>query len=230
MDIQAAKMADRHLGERGLGIAHMYGPLDQRDVMRQVDFMLLYYDDRNAFREIVDVMSAGMMSETQYALEVGFKIIQTWWFYTSPSYGWGPRIYEEMFLPHLVKHVELVHSYPDTLYIYYDDGRVCPFIDFYVDSGIDCLMTLTPPPVGDADPKFIKERYGDRIALMGGIDVVNEVCFSDPSSIRETVRQRMEIYKPGGGYIFDGSGSIPYETPVENVRALAVAAYEFGAY
>jgi hypothetical protein len=230
IDIDQAQQIDWKLGDRGLGIAHTYGPLDQRDVMTQADFMMLYYDDRGAFREIVDIMAKGMMSETKRILESGYKIIQGWWFYTSPSYGWGPKTFEDVFLPYVIQHVELVHSYPDTVYIYYDDGRVAQFIDFYVDSGIDCLMTLTPPPAGDADPQTIKGKYGKRIALMGGIDVVSEVCFSTPEAIRETVKRRMEVYKPGGGYIFDTTGSIPYETPVENVRALAEAAREFGSY
>ncbi|MCC7353624.1 MAG: hypothetical protein IT330_07675 [Anaerolineae bacterium] len=228
--VAAAWETDRRIGERGLGVVHLYSPLDHRDVMRQADFMLLYYDDRGAFREIVEIMAEGMLAETKGALDAGFKVFQTWWFYCSPSYGWSPKIYEEMFLPHLVRQVALVHSYPDTLYIYYDDGRLMRFADFYVDAGIDCLMTLTPPPMGDADPQTMKEGYGHRIALMGGIDVVNEVCWSTPEKIREMVRQRLEVYKPGGGYVCDGSNSIPYETPLENVRALADAAREYGGY
>jgi len=35
---------------------------------------------------------------------------------------------------------------------------------------------------------------------------------------------------PGGGYILDGSNSLVYETPPENVRALAEAGREFGVY
>ena len=162
-------------------------------------------------------------------MEAGFKVIKTWWFYSSPSAGWSPRIYEEMFLPHLVRHVELVHSH-DAIYVYYDDGKMAGFLDFYVDSGIDCLMTLAPPPLGDAVPEEVKRKYGDRVCLMGGIDAVNEVYLSSPADIRRMVKERLEVYKPGGGYIMDGSNSLVYETPPENVRALADAGAEFGGY
>ena len=64
-----------------------------------------------------------------------------------------------MFLPHLIEHVELVHSY-DAIYVYYDDGKMSRFVDFYVDAGIDCLMTLCPPPMGDAEHASMKEKYG----------------------------------------------------------------------
>ncbi len=197
--------------------------------MRQDDFMMLYYDDREAFREIVEIGARAMMRETRTLLEAGFEVLQSWWFYTSPSSGWSPDIYEEMFLPHAIKQVQLAHEY-DALYIYYDDGKIDRFSDFYVSTGADCLMTMTPPPMGDADPATMKRKYGDDLCLMGGIDAVNEVYLSSPDRIRQMVQHRLAIYKPGGAYIMDGSNSLVYETPPENVRALADAGREFGRY
>ena len=229
MDLSGVRDAERRIGDRGLAVPSLYSPIDCRDVMRPDDFMMLYYDDPGAFREIVAIGAEAMMAETRRVLEAGSTVVQTWWFYASPSYGWSPRIYEEMFLPHLVRHVALVHELGG-IYVYYDDGKMARFMDMYVDAGIDCLMTLTPPPMGDADPRQVKQRYGDRIALMGGIDAVNEVYLSNPAAIHEMVGKRLDIYKHGGGYILDGSNSLVFETPVENVRALAQAGIEFGGY
>jgi len=229
INVESALETDRRIGDRGLGLASMYSAIDCRDVLTQRDFLMLYYDDRGAFREIVQIGADAMMAETKRVLDAGLKVVYTWWFYASPSAGWSPRIYEEMFLPHVIRHVELVHEY-DGIYIYYDDGKMGRFLDLYVSAGIDALMTLTPPPMGDADPATMKQKYGDRIALMGAIDVVNEVYRSDPDSIRKMVQDRLAIYKPVGGYIMDGSNSIVYETPPENVRALADAGREFGQY
>lgn len=229
-DIQATLEADRRIGDRGLTFANLYSPIDCRsDVLKQEDFLMLYYDDKEAFREIVGLGAEAMMAETRVALEAGLKVIKTWWFYASPSAGWSPRIYEEMFLPHLVRQVELVHSH-DAIYVYYDDGKMREFADFYVDAGIDCLMTLCPPPMGDAEPSEMKEKYGDRVCLMGGIDIVNDVFLSNPDRIRELVKKRLGIFKPGGAFILDGSNSISWETPLENVQALAEAGREFGGY
>ncbi len=229
IDIDGALRADQRIGDRGLAVPSMYSPLDTRDALKQADFLMLYYDDREAFREIVRIGADAMMAETRHVLEAGFKLVKTWWFYASPSGGWSPRIYEEMFLPHLARHVDLVHSY-DALYIYYDDGKMRPFVDMYVDAGIDVLMTCSPPPLGDADPAEMKARYGDRVCLMGGIDAVHEVHRSDPARIRSMVKDRLATYMPGGGYVMDGSNSLVYETPPENVRALAEAGREFVAY
>ena len=199
-------------------------------MLRPDEFMMLYHDDRDAFRRIVEIGGEAMMAETKQVLDAGLRLINAWWFYCSRSYGWSPEIYREMFLPWLVKHVELVHGYEDAIYIYYDDGRLAMFADMYVDAGLDVLMTCAPPPLGDADPKGFKVRYWDRVCLMGGFDAVNEIWRSKPGSIRETVRKRLEILKPGGGYIMDGSNSLVYETPAENVKSFVDAGIEFGRY
>ncbi len=230
INMAGAKEADERIGDRGLAVAEIMSPIDCRsDVMKQADFLMLYYDDRDAFREIVRIGADAMMDETRHVLEAGWKVVQTWWFYASPSAGWSPGIYADAFLPHLREHVELVHRYGAS-YVYYDDGKMAQFIDMYVSAGIDCLMTLTPPPMGDSDPATIKNAYGKRVVLMGGIDAVNEVYLSTPDKIRTMVKERLALYKPGGGYIMDGSNSLVWETPVENVRALADAGREFGVY
>jgi len=229
-DVAGALAADQAIGDRGLAVASMYSPIDCRDAMKQEDFLMLYYDDREAFREIVRIGADAMTAETRYVLDAGLRVIKTWWFYTSPSAGWSPRIYKDVFLPHLLRHVDLVHSYDGAVYIYYDDGKMEQFVDMYVEAGIDVLMTCAPPPLGDAVPAEMKHKYGNRVCLMGGIDAVNEVYLSTPDEIREMVRERLQIYKPGGRYVMDGSNSLVYETPAENVRALADAGRACGAY
>jgi uroporphyrinogen-III decarboxylase len=229
-DINGAIDMDRRLGDRGVIVSNLMSPIDCRDMLKQADFLMLYYDDREAFREIVRIGGEACLAETRALLEGGMRTIKTWWFYASPSAGWSPKIYEEMFLPWLVRQVELVHSYRDAVYIYYDDGKMAQFLDLYVDAGIDALMTLTPPPMGDVVPEEVKRRFGDEVCLVGGFDAVNEIYLSDPERIRETVRDRLEVFRPGGGYIMDGSNSLVWETPAENVRAFLDAGIEFGGY
>ncbi|MCF7853804.1 MAG: hypothetical protein K9N51_03320 [Candidatus Pacebacteria bacterium] len=230
IDTEKALEEDRIIGDSGIAVASVYSPIDCRDAMKQEDFLMLYYDDRDAFREIVQIGADAMMAETKHVLDAGMRVIKTWWFYASPSAGWSPAIYKEMFLPHLVRHVELVHGYDDAIYIYYDDGKMAQFVDMYIDAGIDVLMTCAPPPLGDADPAEMKRKYGGRVCLMGGIDAVNEVYLGTPEKIRTMVRERLAILKPNGAYVMDGSNSLVYETPADNVRALAEAGRQFGAY
>ena len=61
----------------------------------------------------------------------------------------------------------------------------------------------------------VKETYGRRIALLGGIDV-DFLCRASESDVRERVRNTLETCMPGGGYCLGTGNSVANYIPVEN--------------
>jgi len=59
------------------------------------------------------------------------------------------------------------------------------------------------------------KRYGDRIAMLGGIDV-DFLCRSSEQEIRSRVRQTLDQCMPGGGYCLGSGNSIANYIPVDN--------------
>ena len=51
---------------------------------------------------------------------------------------------------------------------------------------------------------------------------------ASPEEIREHVKERLGIFKPGGGYVFNQVHNIQPNVPTENVIAMLDAAYEYG--
>jgi uroporphyrinogen decarboxylase len=81
------------------------------------------------------------------------------------------------------------------------------------------------------EPAKLKEKFGRKIAFWGGgIDAQHILPFAGPDEIREQVRRNLEIFKPGGGYVFNNVHNIQVGVPPENIVALFDAAYEFGFY
>ena len=72
----------------------------------------------------------------------------------------------------------------------------------------------------------VKKRWGDRIALLGGIDV-DFLCRRSEREIQETTRRVMEVCSQGGGYAIGSGNSIPNYMPVKNYLAMLDAAREF---
>ena len=60
-----------------------------------------------------------------------------------------------------------------------------------------------------------KEKYGDKIALLGGIDV-DFLCNADEPAIRNRVRETLDKCLPGGGYCLGTGNSVANYIPVEN--------------
>ena len=81
------------------------------------------------------------------------------------------------------------------------------------------------------DPAVLKARFGDRMAFWGGaIDTQHVLPSASPETVREHVRRNVELWKPGGGYVFNNVHNIQAGVPPENVVAMFDAAYEYGFY
>ena len=68
-------------------------------------------------------------------------------------------------------------------------------------------------------PTEAKALYGDRIAILGGIDV-DFLCRSDEPTIRKRVRRTLDACMPGGGYCLGSGNSIANYVPVDNYLAM----------
>lgn len=64
-----------------------------------------------------------------------------------------------------------------------------------------------------------KERYGDRIAVLGGIDV-DFLCRATEEQIRRRVRETLERCMPGGGYCLGTGNSVANYIPVDHYLAM----------
>jgi uroporphyrinogen decarboxylase len=88
--------------------------------------------------------------------------------------------------------------------------------DLIEDVGIDAKHSFedTIEQVTDA-----KARFGDRIALLGGIDV-DFLCRADERAVRERVRDTLDVCMPGGGYCLGTGNSVANYIPLENYLAM----------
>ncbi|MHB0939252.1 MAG: uroporphyrinogen decarboxylase family protein [Armatimonadota bacterium] len=65
----------------------------------------------------------------------------------------------------------------------------------------------------------VKETYGRRIGLLGGIDV-DFLCRADEAAVRRRVRDTLDRCLPGGGYLLGTGNSVANYVPLENYFAL----------
>ena len=218
------------VGDRALVTVMIRGALDHRagDARGMVAMMVDYYEDRPFLDELIGLFHEHAMAETQAVLESGVQVIFGSWYYASLSVGWSPRLFEELFVPRIREHVELVHRY-GALYDYYDDGKCRDSMEMIASCGADVLETLTPPPVGDVDLAEAKRRIGDRVCLKGHVDLLYVIKHGTPQLIEHTVREAIRIGAPGGGFILGTSDSIREGTPLQNVRAYFEAARKYGS-
>lgn len=142
----------------------------------------------------------------------------------------SPEFYRKIVKPRQKRLVRHIKSLTDAKIWYHTCGSVTQYIGDLLDNGIDILNPVQISAEG-MDAAELKTRYGDKLTFWGGaIDTQHVLPFASPGEIREHVRRNLEVFKPGGGYVFNNVHNIQAGVPPENVVALFDSALEFGSY
>jgi len=142
----------------------------------------------------------------------------------------SPDFYRKVVKARQKKLVRHIKSLTKAKIWYHTCGACFEYIPELIDNGIDIL---NPVQIGlvNMEPEKIKDAFGNQISLWGGgIDAQHVLAFAKPDEIKEHVRKNLEVFKPGGGYVFNNVHNIQFGVPAENIIALFEAAYEFGFY
>lgn len=142
----------------------------------------------------------------------------------------SPKFYRQIVKPRQKRLVQHIKSLTSAKIWYHTCGSCVEYIPDLIDNGIDILNPVQISAEG-MDPKELKERFGDKLVFWGGgIDAQHVLPFASAEEVREHVRKNVEIFKSGGGYVFNNVHNIQAGVPAENIVALFDAAYEFGFY
>jgi uroporphyrinogen decarboxylase len=141
-----------------------------------------------------------------------------------------PDFYRRVVKPRHKKLVQFIRSRTTAKIWYHTCGACRGYIPDLLDNGIDALNPVQIS-AAEMDPGQLKAEFGKRLVFWGGaIDAQHVLPQADPETVREHVRRHLDIWKPGGGYVFNNVHNIQAGVPPENVLAMYDAAYEFGAY
>ena len=102
-----------------------------------------------------------------------------------------------------------------------------PLLDAVVEAEFDILNPVQCSAKG-MDPRALKRDYGDQLVFWGGgVDTQKTLPFGTPQEVRDQVRERIEIFGPGGGFVFCTIHNIQANTPIENVLAMFEVVKEY---
>lgn len=98
------------------------------------------------------------------------------WRLVGPEYGAEPFLPPELFEKYVVpfdsRLVDLIHRYNGKVRMH-SHGRLRSVLPMMLDCGIDALDPLEPPPQGDMEIEEIQTVAGDRITLLGTLEITD---------------------------------------------------------
>ena len=119
----------------------------------------------------------------------------------------SPRQYERFVLPYEAEVVRRIHAAGVPVYTH-TCGDIGDRLERMVETGIDGIDTLDPPPLGSVDLADAKRRVGDRVFFKGNIDAVNTLLKKSREEVRADALARLRIGGSGGGYILSSACSV----------------------
>jgi len=143
----------------------------------------------------------------------------------------SPKMYHEFIHPaHKAVYRAAKKAAPNVAIFLHSCGGIRPLIPDLIDEGVEVLNPVQTNAVG-MDPVGLKRDFGAKLTFWGGgAEVAGVLTNGTPEEVREQVRERLRIFAPGGGYVFNQVHNIQANVPPENVVAMFEAAYEFGKY
>ena len=134
----------------------------------------------------------------------------------------SPAIHREFCLPYDRKLHDALHGCGFKV-TYHTCGGTVGIEELIVQNGADASETLAPTTIGgNQEPWEVKEKIGDRVCLIGGMDQHSVLTEGSEAEIRAAVRTLFERVGAGGGYILSCADHF-FETPVANLAVYADA-------
>ncbi|MBI3979164.1 MAG: hypothetical protein HY331_13350 [Chloroflexi bacterium] len=137
-----------------------------------------------------------------------------------------PQLLREHLFPWIKAAADLCHG-RDMPLMYHSDGDIRKVLDDLVACGVDAVHPIEPKAM---DIVWLKQTYGDRLAVMGNVDLGYTLTQGTPEEVDAEVKLRIQQLAPGGGYACGSSNSVPEYVPIENFIAMRDAVLKYGKY
>ena len=140
----------------------------------------------------------------------------------------APDLFAEMIAPHYRRLCGWVHANTNWKTFLHSCGSIYHYIPQWIEAGVDILNPIQIS-AANMEPERLKREFGGKVVFWGGgCDTQKVLPLGTPGEVGEHVRRNLDIFSPGGGFVFTQVHNIQQDAPVENVEAMFAAVREYG--
>ena len=137
----------------------------------------------------------------------------------------SPEAFRKYLFPWHKKLVETAHRHSKPI-ILHSCGNLSAVMEDIIDCGWDAKHSFEDV----IEPVWVAgQRYGDRIAVLGGFDI-DRICRMSEEEVRAHTRFLIENCAPGGGWALGTGNSVADYVPMNNFLAMLEEGYRVGFY
>ncbi len=132
----------------------------------------------------------------------------------------SPAMYREFFKPRHSMMWRRAKELADVKVMLHCCGGVRQLLPDLIDAGLDAINPVQISCRG-MDAAELKRDFGEQLVFWGGgCDTQHILTFGSPAEVRAHVGQQIDIFKNGGGFVFQQVHNILANVPPENVVAM----------
>jgi uroporphyrinogen decarboxylase len=124
--------------------------------------------------------------------------------------------------------IEHIKKYTNAKIYRHSCGSIYEFIPDFIEIGVD-IINPVQPLAKNMEPWRLKKEFGKDITFFGGIDT-QKLLYKPVDDVERGVKEVINTYGHGGGYILGTSHNIEPDTPIENIITLFEVALKYGQY
>ena len=189
--------------------------------------LMMWVEEPEIIKRAIEVATERVLARDRWLIREGVDAVHPDSDYSGTNGPLvNPRILRELSLPAMRRHCEASHSQGVQI-IKHACGNNWAIMDLFVEAGYDAYQGIQ----GGAgmDVRRLKEAYGDRIAIWGGVQI-ESLVLGTPEDIRRDVEYALRYAAPGGGLVLSSSHAIVPGSKYDNFMAMLDVAREKGVY
>ena len=177
------------------------------------NLMAIYMRDLELYLKAVGQYIDIILFSDDYGMQIGLQI--------------SPDMFRKFFKP---RHKQLwgyAKKLANVKVLLHCCGSIAELLPDLIDAGLDAVNPVQINS-NNMEPARLKAEFGNRIVFWGGgCNTQQMLSNGTPGEIRDHVLKNLDIFAPGGGYVFQQVHNIMADVPPENVVAMFEAFAEW---
>jgi hypothetical protein len=187
-----------------------------RELMGEEQACLAYYAHPDLMRDILQTLAE---TSVRVLEQVSERVVIDQLFVHEDMAGKsgplvGPDHVRQFLAPYYRACWEVVSERGTRLFNLDSDGNMMPLVDAFLECGVNVMHPFEP--AAGMDVVAVRAQYGDRLAILGGID--KHVLRRSKAEIDRELEYKLHPSLRRGGTVFGLDHRIPNGTPLENYR------------
>ncbi len=199
IDVTSLIEEEQNLGDRGIVMVDTEDPLCAgATLLSMEDFTIFALTENELFHRLLAKCARFIHRRTE---QVARQFPGRLWRIYGSEFATEPYLPPHLFDEYVVKYtgpmVSAIKRHGGFARVHIH-GRIQNVLDAVVEMGADAIDPIEPPPQGDVDLAFVRERYGRDLVLFGNLEIA-DIENTEPNKFEKLVRRALAEGTQGDG-------------------------------